>query len=120
MEEIFHEAVKALIIASAAAAGPLVVAVLVQLFRRANIQLSAAQQDRLRQIVQNILIEVEEWASHRLKADIPVTSGQKLSRAVDEIVDALPKLTEAQAESLVRQELPKLGLGSAAPPIKDE
>lgn len=115
MQDILNEIVKTAVITSIGLVGPVIVGLLVQLFRKANLELSAAQQAQLREAVQNVLVEVEEWAAQRLKADIPVTSGQKLSKAVEAIMDLQPILTETEAEALVRQELPKLGLGAAAP-----
>lgn len=112
MEDVINELVKTILMASIAAVGPLVVAALVQLFRKFNVELGAAQQAQVETVVQNILLEVEEWASHRLKAQIPVTSGQKLSRAVEAILNKIPGIDEAEAELLVRQELPKVGLGA--------
>ena len=114
MQEILNEVVKALVVASVGVIAPVVVAILVQLFRKVNIDLSQAQQATLRNTVQDILVEVEEWASHRIKANVPVTSGQKLSKAVDAIVEEKPNLSEAEAEALVRQELPKIGLGAVS------
>lgn len=114
MQDILNEAVKSIIIASFGAIAPAIVALVVQLFRKANIELSQTQQMAMRAGIQDILIEVEEWASHRLKAQIPVTSGQKLSRALEAIVDKFPNISEEEAETLVRTELPKLGLGAVS------
>lgn len=112
MQEVVNELVKSVLIASVGLLGPLVVGVLVQLLRKVNVELSSAQEQKVRELVQNVLLEVEEWASHRLKAQIPVTSGQKLSRAVEAILNKIPGIDEAEAELLVRQELPKVGLGA--------
>lgn len=112
MQDILNEAVKALVVTSIGLVAPLIVGLIVQLFRKARIELSEAQEARIRAGVQNILVEVEEWAAHRLKASIPVTSGQKLSKAVEAILDKVPGISEDEAEQLVRQELPKIGLGA--------
>ena len=112
MQEIINEIVKALVVTSIGAVAPLVVAVIVQLFRKVNIELGVAQQDQVRIVVQNILLEVEEWASHRIKASVPVTSGAKMERAIESIINKVPGINEEEAEQLVREELPKIGLGA--------
>lgn len=112
MQDILNELVKSVVVASIGLVGPMIVALLVQLFRKAKVELDAAQEATLRSVVQNVLLEVEEWAAHRLKASIPVTSGQKLGRAIEAIVEKIPNVSEEEAEQLVRQELPKVGLGA--------
>lgn len=91
---------------------PAAAAIVVQVLRLINIQLSEAQQAKVRAVVANALLEVEEWASARVKAELPVTSGQKLTRAIEQIVAKAPNVTPEEAEALVRQELPKVGLGA--------
>lgn len=93
---------------------PAAAAIVVQVLRLINIQLSEAQRAKVQQVVANALLEVEEWASARLKAELPVTSGQKLTRAVEQIVAKVPNVTAEEAETLVRQELPKVGLGAVS------
>ena len=112
MQEIINEVIKAVLVTSIGALGPIVVAIVVQLLRKVNIELGVAQQDQIRLAVQNILLEVEEWASHRIKASINVTSGQKMERAVESILNKFPGVDEAEAQKLVREELPKIGLGA--------
>lgn len=114
MQEILNELVKSVLVASVGLLGPLVVGLVVQMFRKANVELSQSQQDQVRSVVQNILLEVEEWASHRIKAQVQVTSGAKLERAIESIVEKFPGISEAEAEKLVREELPKIGLGAVS------
>lgn len=94
------------------ALAPLLVGFLIQKLRSANIILSAQQEAKVRNTVQDILLEAEEWAASRVKANIPVTSGSKLNRAVEKILEKVPGISDAEAQVLVRQELPKVGLGA--------
>lgn len=114
MQDILNELIKTLVVTSIGALAPLVVAAVVQIFRKLSIDLSEAQKAQVAGVVQNVLVEVEEWASHRIKAQIPVTSGQKLSRAVEALLNKVPGIDEAEAEILVRQELPKIGMGAVS------
>lgn len=112
MQDIINEVVKTVLVSSIGLIGPIVVGIIFQLFRKVNVELGVAQQDQIRTAVQNILLEVEEWASHRIKAQLSVTSGAKLERAVESIIEKFPGVSEAEAEKLVREELPKVGLGA--------
>ena len=112
MDTFVQELLQLLFTAVIGVTAPVLTALVVQAFRWVNVQLSAAQEAKVRQTVANVLLEVEEWASGRLKAQLPVTSGQKLTRAIGQIVEKLPNVTQDEAEVLVRQELPKVGLGA--------
>lgn len=111
-QPILNEIVKSVIVASIGLLGPILVGAAVQMLRKYNVELSDAQQAQLRSSVQNILVEVEEWAAHRIKADLTVTSGMKMERAVERIAKIAPQLSEEDASKLVREELPKVGLGA--------
>jgi hypothetical protein len=113
-QDVINEAVKAIVVTSIGAIAPLVVAIVVKIFQKFHIELSEVQEVKIRGAVQNILLEVEEWASHRLKANFEVTSGQKLERAVEAIVTKFPGIDDEEATKLVREELPKIGLGAVS------
>lgn len=112
MEFLWQSLSELVIGAVVAVVVPAAAAIVVQVLRLINIQLSEAQQAKVQQTVANVLLEVEEWASSRVKAQLPVNSGQKLTRAITQIVEKLPNVTQDEAEVLVRQELPKVGLGA--------
>jgi hypothetical protein len=92
---------------------PTIVAMAIQTLRRLHIQLSAEQEARLDAAVRRAILEAEEWAAGRLKSKLPVTSYQKLSRAVEQVTPAFD-LTPEQAEARVKAALPELGLGASA------
>lgn len=112
METLVTEGLNLLTTVAVSLIAPALAAALVQAFRLLNVQLSEAQQAKVRDIVTQAIFEVEEWASARIKAQLPVSSGQKLTRAVEQIVDKVPGISPEEAEVLVRQELPKVGLGA--------
>lgn len=114
MENVFQQLIDLGLQAVVAVVAPALAAIVVQVFRLISVQLSEAQEAKVRQVVANAVLEVEEWASSRLKAELPVTSGQKLSRAVSTVLSKVPGVTEQEAEDLVRQELPKVGLGAVS------
>jgi hypothetical protein len=95
-------------------AAPALAGVAIKLFQKLRLDVDDARRRDIEAVVSNILFEVEEWAAERLKAKLPVNSGLKLSRAVTQIVDKVPGISEAQAEQLVRQLLPKLLMGATA------
>lgn len=99
---------------AASVAAPALTAVIFKLFQKLKINVDEARRNEIEAIVINVVYEVEEWAAERLKAKLSVNSGQKLSRAVEQILDKVPGITEAQAEALVRQVLPLLWLGAAS------
>ena len=94
-------------------AAPALAGAAVKLFQKLRFDVDEAKRRKIEVTVTEILYEVEEWAAERIKAKLPVNSGQKLSRAVAKIVDKIPGISEAQAELLVRQTLPLLAMGAS-------
>lgn len=114
MESIFQQLAELILQVVMAVAAPALTAILIQGLRLISVQLSVAQEQKIRDVVAHAVLEVEEWASARIKAELPVSSGQKLSRAVEKIVDKVPGVSPEEAEVLVREELPKVGLGAVS------
>jgi len=103
-----------LIVGSAVSvAAPAIAGVAVKLFQKLRFDVDEAKRRKIEATVIDVLYEAEEWAADRLKAKLPVQSGQKLSRAVTKLVDKIPGISEAQAEALVRQTLPLLSMGAS-------
>ena len=94
-------------------AAPAIAGAAVKLFQKLRFDVDEAKRRKIEVTVTEILYEVEEWAAERIKAKLPVNSGQKLSRAVTKLVDKVPGISEAQAEMLVRQTLPLLAMGAS-------
>jgi len=81
-----------------------------------GLQVDAIGEARLKATVQDILIGVEEEVEARVKrSTTPVlnTASLKFETAVTRVIDAVPGISTLEAQQLVRQELPKLGLGAA-------
>ncbi len=92
---------------------PLVAAVIVQMLRRLHIQITADQELLVTARVRQAAQEAEEWAAARVKAKLPVTSHQKLTRATESLVKPFG-LTVEEAEVRLRASLVELGLGATA------
>lgn len=91
---------------------PLLVGIAVQYLRRLNVQLSAEQQAKLEHAVEQVILEVEEWAAQRLKANLAVSSPDKLTRAATGLLQLRPDLSLNQAIELIHAQLPKMGTGA--------
>lgn len=92
----------------------LAVPLMVQLLRRAGIQVSVEKQAQINSVALLISAEVEEWAAAKIKANLPVNSGDKLERAIEGMLKKIPGLTEAEAKAAISAALPQIGLGAAA------
>lgn len=91
------------------------VGLVVRLFQRANIQLDAEKQERVRAIVRKVVLKVEEIAARELRElGRKWTGPEKLAEATSEIIDELKgKKTAGEVQKLVHAELPVLGFGAA-------
>lgn len=107
---VLMELVKIAIVTGFALAVP----ILVKILQRVGLQVTAEKQAQLNQIALLVASEVEEWAAAKLKGNLQVTSGDKLERAVAQVLDKVPGITEAEAKAAIRAALPQIGLGAAA------
>lgn len=107
---LYDEVIKIL----GAALGMLLSAVLVQVLRKLNLQLSAEQHARLETYTAEAIRFAEEWASQRLKANKPVNSAEKLEQAIAALVDRIPGITREEAIAIIHAQLPRVGTGAAA------
>ncbi len=92
---------------------PMIVTAAIQILRRLRIQLSAEQEAALTVAVRRAVLEAEEWAATRIKAKLPATSYQKLTRATESLTEPFG-LTSQEAETRIKAILPELGLGASA------
>lgn len=91
----------------------LAVPLMVQLIRRAGLQVSSEQQNQLHVLASSAAAEVEEWAAAKIKANLVVTSADKMERAVEALIERSPKITESAAKAAIQAALPQIGLGAA-------
>lgn len=91
---------------------PVIVGIAVQVLRRVGLQVSASQQARMQAIAENAVLAAEEWAVARAKRKFPVSSDQKLERALETILYKVPGIDREEAKELVDAALPKVGLGA--------
>jgi len=108
-----HQLVELILGSAVSVAAPAIAGAAVKLFQKLRFDVDEAKRRKIETTVSDVLHEVEEWAAERIKAKLPVNSGQKMSRAVASLVDKLPGISEAQAEVLVRQTLPLLAMGAS-------
>jgi hypothetical protein len=108
-----HQLVELILGSAVSVAAPAIAGAAVKLFQKLRFDVDEAKRRKIEATVTDVLYEVEEWAAERIKAKLPVNSGQKLSRAVARLVDKVPGISEAQAELLVRQTLPLLAMGAS-------
>ena len=94
----------------------LVVLILKRIAAKYGLQVDAITEAKVKSQVQDILIGVEEEVEARAKGQIGIAfnkSAVKFDKAVTRVVDAIPGISTEEASQLVKQELPKIGLGAA-------
>jgi iron-sulfur cluster repair protein YtfE (RIC family) len=110
MDEIIQHVIQ---VAGVALAG-LLTAVLVRLFKKFGIDLDAQKQAQLEYYAKQAVLRVEELAAQQLrKYQQSLTSEAKLSKAVSDVVEHVPRATREQAADAVHAALPQVGLGAA-------
>src|SRR3972149_6691182 len=87
-------------------------AVLVKMFQRVGLEVSAEKQARLEKIAQDAIFGAEEWAAGAIKRNLPVPSGAKLNQALARFLMRAPGVSEDEAAAIIHAELPKVGLGA--------
>ena len=114
MDVIVDELVRLIFGMAAAVIVPAVSAIAVQYLRKLNLQVSAEQQAKIEHLAMLAVTEAEEYASRKLKANLPVSSGDKLNRAIGQLRDRVPGLTSQDATDVIHAVLPRIGTGAAA------
>lgn len=110
---MFDELIKIIISTLGVAFGTALTALVIQLLRKAGIDLSAEQRAKLETIAQQGILLVEEKAAAAAKAGIAnISPGDKFRAATEHLVSKMPGVTKTEAAEIVMSELPKLGLGA--------
>lgn len=114
MDDFLTEALKIILVPAVAAISTALTALIVQLLRKANIELSAENRAKLETITQQGILLMEEKAAAALRAGVgQVAAREKLEGAMEYLLDKVPGVTREEAQNLVLSELPKLGLGAS-------
>lgn len=111
MEQLIEEVLKALGVVLATG----LVALVVQLLKRMGIALDVERQQQLESMARQAVAKVEEIAAVHAKAQVREWTGpEKLSAAVADIVEKLPRVDREEAKAIVQAVLPSMGIGAAA------
>jgi hypothetical protein len=113
MDAVIDEFVKVLLTAAAGIISAQVIAVLVKLFQKFNLHVSAEQQARIEKYVQDAILHTEEYFASALKRGATPVK-KKIDMAVERVLDTVPGITATEARDLIVQELPRLNLGASA------
>lgn len=93
----------------------LIIALLVQAFRKLGFSLDAEREAQLEYVVRQEVLRVEERAARMLKeSGIQQRGEQKLRDVLIAVTDRIPRVDHAEAERIVHAVLPQLGLGATA------
>jgi hypothetical protein len=113
MDAILTDLLQPVIAILGAALATLITSLLVQLVQRFGIQLDLERQALLEAAARKAVLMVEEQAANALKRGLSEWTGpQKMTAAVTDIVDHIPRVDRAEAERIVQAVLPALGLGA--------
>lgn len=103
MDPIIDELVKVLGAALASA----LTALVIQLLRKQNIELSAERQAQLESIARHAILVVEERSAAALKAGLrKMTPAEKLAAGVSVFVSKAPGVSDEEAREIVEAQLP--------------
>lgn len=111
MEQLIEELLKGLGVVLTGA----LVALAVKLLQRFGIALDVERQQQLESMARQAVARVEEIAAQHAKAQVREWTGpEKLSAAVTDIVEQLPRVDREEAKAIVQAVLPSMGIGAAA------
>lgn len=89
--------------------------------QRLRLSLSVEQEAWIRQKARAAIMQAEETAAKELKQSGLATSAiTKLRDASEQLIRKVPGMTEQEANQLIHEELPALGLGSAGPSLGEK
>jgi len=115
METILDEVVKLVFSVAALVIAPLAVALVARLLRKVGLSLDAEKQAKIEKIARDGILLAEEKAARLVKAKLrPMLSSEKLAMAMKHLLDQVPGISTDEAELIVTQELPKVGVGATA------
>ena len=98
---------------------PFVIAVLVRVFQKFGLSLSAERRANLEAGLMKGALWVEEWAERKFKeTGVKVPAAVKLEKAIEKgltfVVGKIPRVSAEEAADIVNAGLPQIGLGAAA------
>ena len=111
MESVIQDVLTALLTALATVIGGFIIALLNKLRKKYGLQANAEQDAQIRAAVQNAILATEERARaevKRLVEPAATAAAVKLASTTRAVVNASPGVSEAEAERLVTEELPKV------------
>lgn len=111
--DVMGELLKAVLASVTPVIAGLVVALLVQLLRRFNLELSAEQQAKFEALVRREIQRVEEYFAAKVKAGHPVTAAQKMENAIAAIQAAAPDKTREQIAGAIQSKLAETPWGAS-------
>jgi hypothetical protein len=109
MEQVFKVAFEVLAPVLVAA----LLGVVVQIFRRLGLSISAEHQGRAEKVVTDLILKYEEKAAAAAKAGVqPAIT--KLEGVVADALKKLPNMSREEIDDIVHAKLPQVGVGAAA------
>lgn len=94
----------------------LATAVLVQWFRKLGLEVTVANETRLREITEAAILRAEEYAASQAKQGYLISSEDKKRQATRDVLEKLPKVSVESAHKSIDSTLPAMGLGASNPP----
>jgi hypothetical protein len=89
-------------------------AIAYRIFRYFGVQLQAADEERVRAVIQDLVLHTEEWAADKAKhSNIPVAAATKAAHFAELALTQLPGVSAGEAKQLAQAELQRIGLGAA-------
>ncbi len=91
------------------------VAVAVKLLQRFGIALDVERQQQLESAARAAVLRIEELAASTAKSQLRSWTGpEKLSAAITDVVERIPRVDRGEAERIIQAVLPSVGIGAAA------
>lgn len=88
--------------------------VIMALNAKYHLGIDAEKQAKLETFARLGIQSAEEWAAKQAAAKIPAPSQDKLTHAVQFVLDKVPGVTPQEAADLIHAKLPEMGLGASA------
>ncbi len=89
-------------------------AAIYRVFQYFGVQLKAADDERVRAVIQDLVLHTEEWAADKAKhSTLVVNSADKALHFAVLAAAQLPALPPPEAKQIAQAELQRLGLGAA-------
>lgn len=111
---LLQTALEGVLAAAAAALAPVLVVWAINQAKKIGLQVSADQQAKLEYLTKQAILRAEEWAAARVKVNLPVSAGDKLTQALNDLT-ASAGIDAQTASDAIHATLPQLGLGASAP-----